>query len=376
MAFTKGGRGEDFFAEIAFGQGLVGFARLDGAKETEIVDEVDVAFGAGEGGVVLTQTLFPEDVTCFGVEAVGDAGVGDDKELAAFNNGRGHVADAFIGPPDDVGIGDIAAAVGLDGEEMVLRKATGHVEQACLLTEDEGCDELLGRAVNDPKELTGAGIVAGDAFATGEDHLGAACDVADERDAVTAGIVGPGDAPELFTVSFGKGDDVTIAVVVAVDDDSVFKDDGAGAEAVLAGEKAGADLPKLFSTKVVRGDDDGAFGDFSFGDGASVGSACDIGFAVVEEGGEDALSVAGGGAGSLAVELVDALDGSFNHGGLPKGLARGAVDADEDAVLGLLNGCDDEEAVFADDGGSMTAARELDLPGDIAFSRDGEASVA
>ncbi len=376
MAFTEGGRGEYFFGEIAFGQGLVSFAGLNGAKETEIVDEVDVAFGAGEGGVVLTQTLFPKDVTCFGVEAVGDTGIRDDKELAAFNNGRGHVADAFIGPPDDVGIGDVAAAVGLDGEEMVLRKATGHVEQACLLTEDEGGDELLGRAVDNPEELAGAGIVAGDALAAREDHLGAACNVADEWDAVAAGVVGPGDAPELFTVGFGKGDDVAIAVVVAVDDDSVFKDDGAGAEAVLAGEKSGADLPKLFSTEVVCGDDDGAFGDFSFGDGASVGSACGVGFAIVEESSEDALPVAGWRAGGLAVELVDALDGSFNNGGLPKGLARGAVDADEDAVLGLLNGCDDEEAVFAEDGRSMTAARELDLPGDIAFSRDGEASVA
>jgi len=355
---------------------LVSFAGLNGAKETEIVDEVDVAFGAGEGGVVLTQTLFPKDVTCFGVKAVGDTGVRDDKELAAFNNRRGHVADAFIGAPDDVSIGDVAAAVGLDGEEVVLREAASHVEQAGLLTEDEGGDELLGGAVDDPEELAGAGIVAGDAFASGEDHLGAACDVADEWDAVAAGVAGPCDAPELSAVGFGEGDDIAVAVVVAVDDDFVFKDDGAGAEAVLAGEEAGADLPELFAAEVVRGDDDGAFGDFSFGDGASVGGACGVGFAVVEESSEDALPVAGGRAGGLTVELMNALDGSFNHGGLPEGLARGAVDADEDAVLGLLNGCDNEEAVFADDGRSMTTARELDLPGDIAFSRDGEAGVA
>ena len=48
LAFAECGRGEDFFLELAFIEELVGFVRLDGAEDAEVVDEKDVAFGAGE----------------------------------------------------------------------------------------------------------------------------------------------------------------------------------------------------------------------------------------------------------------------------------------------------------------------------------------
>jgi hypothetical protein len=376
LAFAEGGRGEDFFFEVAFGEELVGGVGLHGAEDAEVVDEIDVAFGAGEGGVVLAHALFPFDGAGFGIEAVGDAGVGDIEEVAAFDERGWHVGDAFVGAPDDVGIGDVASTVGLDGEEVVLGEAAGHVEKAGLFAIDDGGDELLGGAVHDPEELAGAGIVTGDAHGAGEDHLRAATDVANEGDAVAAGFVGAVDAPEFLAVGAGESDDVAVAVVVAVDDDFVFKDDGAGAEAVLAGEEAGAHLPDLFAAEIMRGDDDGAFGDFAFAeDLAGIGGAGGVGFGVVEEGGEDALAIGGGGAGGLAIEFVDAFDGRFDHGGLPEDFARGTVQGQQHALLVFRERGDDEEAILPDDGGGMPAAGQLGLPRHRAICRDGEAGV-
>jgi hypothetical protein len=83
--------------------------------------------------------------------------------------------------------------------------------------------------------------------------------------------------------------------VVAVHDDLVLKHDGAGAEAVLAGEQTRTHLPELFAAEIMRGDDHGALRHLAFADdAAAVGLARGLGLGVVEEGGEDALpSVAG-----------------------------------------------------------------------------------
>jgi len=62
----------------------------------------------------------------------------------------------------------------------MLRETGGQKEDVGALVIDHGSDELLRGTVNDPAQLAGAGIVAGHAFAAGEDHLGRAADGADE----------------------------------------------------------------------------------------------------------------------------------------------------------------------------------------------------
>ena len=256
LAFAEGGGGEDFFAEVAFGEEVVRGAGLDAAEVAEVVDEIDVAFGAGEGGVVFFEPFFPGDLASFGGEAVADAGVADAEEPAVFTDGGGDVGDAFVGAPGDVGLGDVAEAVWADGQDVVFWEAAGHEEEVGFFVVNEGGDELFGGAVDDPDEAACAGIITGDAFAAGEDHLWAVGELADEGDAVAAGLVRPLDAPEFVAIGARKGDDVAGAVVVAIDDDFVFKEDGAGAEAVLAGEGAGADLPEGFAAGVMGADDD------------------------------------------------------------------------------------------------------------------------
>jgi hypothetical protein len=73
-----------------------------------------------------------------------------------------------------------------------------------LIAEDERGDKLLGGAVDDPQQLAGARIVAGDAHRAGEHHLRATANVANERHAVAARVIRPLDAPQLLAVRFGK----------------------------------------------------------------------------------------------------------------------------------------------------------------------------
>src|SRR5205814_7157814 len=57
------------------------------------------------------------------------------------------------------------------------------------LIEDERCDELFRRTVDDPEQLASVGIVTRDALAAGENHLGAIRDGADHWNAVAARLV-------------------------------------------------------------------------------------------------------------------------------------------------------------------------------------------
>ena len=82
----------------------------------------------------------------------------------------------------------------------MLWKTGGQKEQPGAFVEDERRDELLRRAVDDPEQFAGVGIVARDAFASRENHLRAARDGADDRHAVAARFVWAVDAPEFAPV--------------------------------------------------------------------------------------------------------------------------------------------------------------------------------
>ena len=95
--------------------------------------------------------------------------------------------------------------------------------------------------------------------------------------------------------------------MVAVHDDFVLARNGRAAKAVDAGEDAGALEPEFFAAEIIGGDDD---------------------FPAVEKCAEDALAVARGRGGGVAVFAMDALRRRFDHGLTPEDFASGAVEAE------------------------------------------------
>ena len=111
-----------------------------------------------------------------------------------------------------------------------------------------------------------------------------------------------------------------------------------------AGEDAGALLPELLAVETVGGDVD---------------------VLAVEECAEDALAVACGRGGGVAVFPVDVLGGGFHDGVLPELFSGGAVEANEDALPGVGHGRDGEEPAAEDDGRGVAFAGEFGAPHDI-----------
>ena len=122
---------------------------------------------------------------------------------------------------------------------------------------NDGGHKLLRRTVDHPEEAAILWAVTGHAFTAGEDHLDSATDLFNERYAVTTSLVWPLDPPELPAICPGKRNDVTRAVVVAVDDDFVLKENRTAAKAVFAGKDTWAHLPDLLAGEVMGTDNDG-----------------------------------------------------------------------------------------------------------------------
>ena len=172
------------------------------------------------------ETLAPEPFPGRGDEATRDAVVGDDDEIISDDDGARDVGGADGVAPGDVGLRDIAAAVRANREDVLLREATGKKEELVLLVVDKGGDELLGRAVDDPELLTRVGIVARYRETALEQHLDAPVDLADDGGAVASRFVRAVRFQDRLAGFLIEGDEVGIAVVVAVDDDLAVPEDG------------------------------------------------------------------------------------------------------------------------------------------------------
>src|ERR1019366_10640037 len=80
----------------------------------------------------------------------------------------------------------------------------------------------------------------------------------------------------------------------------------------------------------------------------------------------DQFAIGGGCAGGEAVQAVLVFERRGEDGLLPEQLACPAVQAEEEAVLGVGQGADDKDAVTPYDGRGVPQTRQFRLPQDIA----------
>ncbi len=301
---------------------------------------------------MFAESLVPGELAAFGVVTGADADVGDDEEMLAAEDGGGDVGGGFDGPPGDGVLLQVAAAGGVDRQDVVIGKA-GSDEQE-FAVKNGGGDELLGRAVHVPLLFAGAGVVAGDAFAAGHHELRPAGDVADDGGDVAASLVGAGRFPNLFSGRFVEGDQVAVPVVVAVDDDHVLEQHGRTAIAVDAGEAARFDQPLLVTVKVVGGHDHVA------------GGATLLHFAVHrQEGDIDQFAIGCRRSRGKTVEAVLFLEADFENVFLPDRFARLAVERNQHPVFLIFQAGDDKDSVPPDNRRRMAGAVDFDLPSDV-----------
>ena len=88
-------------------------------------------------------------------------------------------------------------------------------------------------------------------------------------------------------------------------------------------------------------------------------------FVDVKEGDIDQFAIRGRGAGSAAIEPMNAFKGGLNNCLSPENLSGLPVETQEDAILGLLAGADGKDAITPDDGGGVAVARKGRLPSDV-----------
>ena len=83
------------------------------------VEEIDPASGKDRRGRVLAgQPLLPDRFAGFGFDARSHARVGDHEQPIADQQRRTAAGNAFAEFPGDVAVGDVARAVGPDGEQL------------------------------------------------------------------------------------------------------------------------------------------------------------------------------------------------------------------------------------------------------------------
>lgn len=309
--------------------------------------------------------LHPMTLAGLGFETTGDAAVGDDEEESAFSAGaifagptvghnrRGHVGAAFFGSPGNFFVADFAPSVGLDGQDVPSGKAGGD-EDVFAVVDGRG-HELLGGPVHDPVPAAVGRVVAGHAEAAAEDHLHTAVDLADQRRAIAAGVVRPGRFPDGFARGAIERHQVAVAVVVAVEDEEIFVNQGAGAESMHGTELAGPCLPLAVAGEVV-----GGHVHASAGRGLRGGR-----FFGVQKGHVDQPPVGQRRARGMAVEPVFLFQGCPQHRAPPKDFAATAVDAQQQSLAGVALGRNDEDAIFPDDGRAVAGAGDGRFPGDV-----------
>ncbi len=349
LAAADGGRGVAGFlvlAERIGGDQLELRRGFDDVGVAVVVEEVEqVADAHRRRPVMMAEFFLPETLAGPGLQAARGARIGHDEEIRPARDGRGDVGDDLrieLVVPRDVRFGDVARAIRPDADEVMLREPAGDEEDA--VGENRAGDKLLGRAVHDPELLAGGGVVAGDALAAAEDHLGLAGGLDDDRRAVGTRAVGAVGAPAFDAGVFLIRHDPSDVVLVAVEDDEVLVKHRRTAEAVLGGERAGRFAPQLLAVHVVAGDDD-------------VGR--------LQERDPDALAVGGGRAAGVAVELVHLLRRRGQHGLLPERLAAAPVEAEQIALLALGNVGRHENAVAPDDRRGMAHAGDGGFPRDV-----------
>ena len=132
--------------------------------------------------------------------------------------------------PGDVRFGHVADAVGANGHVVISWKTRGDEKEFAV--EDRGGNELFSWPVDLPKLSAVARVIAGDGLRAGDDHLTLAAGIDDERSAIRADAVAAVDAPLFLACGFVETDNEGFRVLIAVQDERVFFQDGRSAKAV------------------------------------------------------------------------------------------------------------------------------------------------
>jgi len=131
------------------------FTRFDHVYLAVVVDEKYQSVRQDGGGVVLSEFFLPEDLAGCGLVTERHAGIADAEQvIAGYDQGR-NVRGAPGIPPDDVGVRDIASAVGTYREDFPLWPTAADENQSGLFAVNRSRDEFLRRPVNFPYLLAG-----------------------------------------------------------------------------------------------------------------------------------------------------------------------------------------------------------------------------
>src|SRR5579875_230246 len=233
-------------------------------------------------------------------------------------------------PADVLAVGDVALAFRTDAHQVKLWVA-GRQKQH-IIEENEAGDVLLGRAVEDPQQFAGIGVVAGDAFAAAEDklrHIRLVLGVDQNGRAVGTGAVGPIDAPALGAGFFVQSDDVGLGVLIAIEDDKVFVQDWRATKAVDRQQFAGRTHPDQFAVEIVAGY---------------------LHIGISEEGDPNVFAVGDRRGAGVTVEGVFFFQRGGEDDALPEDRTVAAIEADQDALAFIFEAGRDEDAIAPDDG--------------------------
>lgn len=295
-----------------------------------------------------------------GLETAGDPAVGDHEQVASGDDGRGDIGGAASRAPSDVRVGDVAPAAGPYCEGVPLRVAAGRKDVFSIVNHRR--NKLLSRAIDNPVALAIARIVTGDTKASGEDHLSAAVDLADDRRDVAAGFVFAPDSPTFPAGLAIERDEIGVAIVVAVEDHQVFKKHRAGVEAVRADEVADVGFPLFVSVQIVGGDDDFAGSDEAIGADIRRDDPVTLG---AHERDVNLSAVCGRSAGGTAVESVNRFRWRLHNVSLPDRLAAGPVEAEQDAFVLFGKAASEENLVAPNDRRRVAFTGNGDSPGNV-----------
>ena len=231
---------------------------LDDFRDAIIGDEEDVRLCGDQGSAVMpSHSLLPDLLAGLCVKSTGRSAIVRDEESVAGQHGRGHVAANILRVPQDVRIGHVSRAIRSDRDDVMARETRSHEEVFAIETWRGHI--LLGQvSLHSPEFRTVFRVEARQMLAAGHKHLSLPSDLANDRCHVTADAVLAIDFPDRLSCVTVEGNDVGLAIVVAVDDQQIAVNDRAAAETVSTDELARFDEPFPIAFEIKGSDVDDA----------------------------------------------------------------------------------------------------------------------
>ncbi len=274
------------------------------------------------------QPFPPEALAGLGIEAIGDSVIGNDEQVVAGYDGGGHVGGSIVRSPSDVGFSHVSGSVRIDRENVLLRITTCHKDILSIV--DHGGDELFGWPVDDLMAFAGSWIVTRHTETAGEDHLGAVTDLADDGGDITTGLVFPHRAPTYVAGFALERHNISLAVVIPVDDNKIFKQHWTGVEPVCTDKGTCICFPLFVPFEIVGGHHDPTRCDHAFR--FHIGRDDFFAFGH-QEGDVNEFAISGRRARGAAVQAMNGLGRRLDDHALPERPPIEAIQAEQLALV-------------------------------------------